>query len=214
MNFLDIINKCLVELNYKQVNSFAELTKNEHKKIMSILNVLNAEICQYAKWNFLVRKAVLTLPAHTAEIENSINGRISQVLIDSQNFEFHQDAGEILAGKCKGKNLFTTYDSKLLFSKTFDVDKEIEIIYYTYDHVIDDTGMEKDIWEHVSDESLIPKPFCEPILVYGTCMRLKGNQQHVRFNYWVTMYKEALANMVSRCSLDAGFAPVVRLKRS
>jgi hypothetical protein len=33
MNFLELINKCLLELNYKQVSSFAELVKNDHKKI-------------------------------------------------------------------------------------------------------------------------------------------------------------------------------------
>ena len=32
MNYLELINKCLVELNYKQVNTFSELTKNEHNK--------------------------------------------------------------------------------------------------------------------------------------------------------------------------------------
>ena len=64
-----------------------------------------------------------------------------------------------------------------------------------------------------TDESLIPMPFLEPILVYGACMRLKGNPQHIRFNYWVTMYKDALANMVSKCSLDANFSPCVKLSR-
>ena len=74
--------------------------------------------------------------------------------------------------------------------------------------------MEKDIFADETDCSLIPMPFVEPVLVYGACMRLKGNPQHIRFNYWVSMYKEALANMVSRCSIDAGFAPGVKLFRS
>ena len=33
MNYLELINKCLVELNYKTVNAFSELVKNDHKKI-------------------------------------------------------------------------------------------------------------------------------------------------------------------------------------
>ena len=44
MNYLQLINKCLLELNYKQVNSFSELIKNDHKRIMSILNVINKEV--------------------------------------------------------------------------------------------------------------------------------------------------------------------------
>ena len=37
MNYLEVINKCLVELNYKQVNAFSELIKNDHKKLMNII---------------------------------------------------------------------------------------------------------------------------------------------------------------------------------
>lgn len=214
MKFLEIINKCLVELNYKEVNAFAELTKNEHKKIMNILNVLNSEICQYAKWNFLVRKEILPLPAGSAEVENTVKGKISQLIIDSQNFDYHDNPGEILTGKRKGQNLYSCYDDKIIFSKTFDEDKNIEVIYYTYNNAVDSTGMEKSMLVAETDESLIPMPFLEPILVYGTCMRLKGNPQHIRFNYWVSMYKDALANMVSRCAIDAGFTPSVRLNRS
>jgi len=214
MDFLEIINKCLVELNYKKVNAFAELTKNEHKKIMNILNVLNAEICSYTKWNFLIRKAVLTLPVGCAEVENSINGRISQLIIDEESFSFHKNVGDILMGKVKGRNLYSNYDKKLIFAKTFDEPKKIEIIYYTLNNSIDNLGQEKCVLRDSSDESLIPMPFLEPLLVYGTCMRLKGNPQHIRFNYWVTMYKDALTNMVSKCSLDANFSPVVKLHRN
>lgn len=214
MNFLEIINKCLVELNYKPVNAFAELTKNEHKKIMNILNVLNAEVCQYTKWNFLLRKVSLVLPAGMNEIDNSVNGRISQLLVDTLEFKYCEQASDILNGKFKGKDFYSSYNGKIIFSKTFDEDKPIDIIYYTFDTVIDTAGMEKDIFADETDCSLIPMPFVEPVLVYGACMRLKGNPQHIRFNYWVSMYKEALANMVSRCSIDAGFSPSVKLYRN
>lgn len=213
MNFLEIINKCLVELNYKKVNAFTELTKNEHKKIINILNILNAEICTYTKWNFLIRKNVLTLPAGCAEIDNNINGRISQLIIDGIPFEFYENAGDILVGKIKNKNFFSTYDKKLIFAKTFDEDKKIEIIYYTYNNTIDNTGKEKRAFENATDETLIPMPFAEPILVYGTCMKLKGNPQHIRFSYWTTMYKDALSNMISKCSLDVNFSPSIKLSR-
>ena len=52
MNYLEIINKCLVELNYKKVTKFEELVKNDHQKIKNILNIINAEICKYNKLNF------------------------------------------------------------------------------------------------------------------------------------------------------------------
>lgn len=65
MNYLELINKCLVELNYKQVNAFSELTKNDHKKLKNIINVLNSEICGFGRWAFLLRKTELSLPKNT-----------------------------------------------------------------------------------------------------------------------------------------------------
>ena len=70
MNYFDLVNKCLVELNYKQVNSFNELTKNDHKKIKNILRLLNTEICNYENWDFRLRKTELKLPANTNTIPN------------------------------------------------------------------------------------------------------------------------------------------------
>ena len=64
MNFLEIINKCLLELNYKQVNAFSELVKNDHKRIMTILNIINKEICASDGWNFLLRRTSATLSAY------------------------------------------------------------------------------------------------------------------------------------------------------
>lgn len=213
MNFLDIINKCLVELNYKPVNSFAELTKNEHKKIKNIINLLNNEICLYAKWNFLIRKTVKILHAGTSEIQNDIKGRISQLLIDGENYLPCENTGALLAGKFKGQKVFAFFDNKIKFPVTFDLDKEVEIIYYSLNNAKSSDNVEKDTLENAQDESLIPSPFVEPVLVFGTCMRLKGNPQHIRFNYWLSMYRDALANMVAKCSLDAGFEPSVKMWR-
>ena len=56
MNFFEIINNCLLELNYRQVNNFSELIKNDHKKLISIINIINKEICSAHNWNFLSGK--------------------------------------------------------------------------------------------------------------------------------------------------------------
>ena len=45
MNYFEIINKTLIELNYAPVSAFVNLTKMEHKKLMNIINRLNKEIC-------------------------------------------------------------------------------------------------------------------------------------------------------------------------
>lgn len=211
MNYLELINKCLVELNYKQVNAFSELVKNEHKKIQNIINVLNCEICTSDRWNFLQRKTSINLPKNTGEIENSINGKIELILVDGERFEYFADFEKFFTNS-QPSNTYSFYDDKILFP-VFNSDKNVEIYYYTSNFVKGIEGNEKQKFEYGTDLSVIPDVFAEPVLVYGTCMRLKGNPQHIRFNYWLSMYKDALANMRSRISSSMDDAPEVKLHR-
>ena len=87
MNYFELINKCLVELNYKQEAAFIQLSKNEHKKLKNIINLINSEVCSLEKWNFLLRETSLELPAKTNQMTNTINGRISTIVIDGQRYK-------------------------------------------------------------------------------------------------------------------------------
>ncbi len=212
MNYLELINKCLLELNYKQISSFSELVKNDHKRIKSILNIINKEICNIEGWNFLLRKKSLTLPAKNTEIQNTIDGRILHLLIDGEKYEYVQDVVPFLTGHAKSKT-FSELNNKLLFPK-FEKNKVIEVIYYTKNSVSDENNNEKEDFENATDVSLIPMPFVEQLLVYGTCMRLKGNPQHIKFSYWANMYKDAFLNLKSKTSVYSNDAPQIRILRS
>ena len=205
------MNKCLVELNYKQVESFTELTKNDHKKLKNIINVLNAEICNSDRWNFLQRKAELTLPKNTCELENTVEGRIEALIIDGMKFDYYDDFEKFFVNS-QPQNTYSLYNDKILLP-LFNKDKKIEILYYTKNCAKSLQNDENFALEYAYDMSLIPEPFVEPLLVYGTCMRLKGNPQHVRFSYWLSMYKDALANMRSRISASMDETPSVRMHR-
>ncbi len=211
MNYLELINKCLVELNYKQVNAFSELTKNEHKKLKNIINVLNAEICTSDRWNFLQRKKEITLPKNTSELENTIDGRIEALIVDGVKFEYYSDFEKFFVNS-QPQNTYSLYNDKILLPM-YNKDKKIEILYYTKNCAKSIEGMEKFALEDAEDCPLIPEVFAEPLLVYGTCMRLKGNPQHVRFSYWMSMYKDALANMRSRICPSIDETPSVKMYR-
>ena len=211
MNYLELVNKSLVELNYKQVNAFSELTKNDHKKLKNIINVLNAEICNSERWNFLQRKKELTLPKNTCELENTIDGRIEALIVDGIKFDYYNDFEEFFVNS-QPQNTYSLYNDKILLPM-FNKDKNIEVLYYTKNSAKSSDGMEKFALEEFDDSSLIPELFAEPLLVYGACMRLKGNPQHVRFSYWLSMYKDALANMRSRISLSIDGIPSVKMYR-
>lgn len=211
MNYLELINKCLVELNYKSVSDFTELVKNDHKKIKNIINVLNAEICGYDNWNFLLRSDEITLPAETCEIKNTVNGRIKSLIIDDSVYDYYNDF-EAFFTSTQPANTYSIFNDKILLPK-FKENKIIKIIYCTKNHAVNSSGVEISEMSAADDSTLIPMPFAEPILVYGSCMRLKGNPEHIRFNYWFSMYKDALANLRSKISVDADETPSVKMHR-
>lgn len=211
MNYLELINKCLVELNYKQASTFAELIKNDHKKIKNILNVLNTEICGSEKWDFLQRRTQISLPKNTGEVENTVDGRIETVIIDGQRYDYHEDFEKFYTDS-QPQNTYSLFNDKILFP-IFDKNKTVEILYYTKNCAKNSEGVEKSSMENGEDVTLIPENFAEPVLVYGTCMRLKGSPEHVRFSYWLSMYKDALANMRSRVSASIDAVPSVKMYR-
>ena len=211
MNFLNIINKCLLELNYRQVNAFSELVKNDHKRIKTIINIVNQEICSANNWNFLLRKSDITIPANTVEIDNSINGRILYLLVDGEKYRYIDDVELFLTENASG-SVYSSYADKLLFSKAVKP-RNAQVVYYTKNCAKDAQGNEKTEMIEPTDSSIIPSPFDEQLLTYGTCLRLKANPSYIRFSYWMSMYKEALANLKSTSSINSKDAPAVRLFR-
>lgn len=211
MNYLDIINKCLSELNFRQVNDFSELIKPEHQRIKNYINLVAQDVCTSMNWNFLLRQKELSLPAETRQVQNNIYGRILAVYIDGIKYNFCEDFQVFLTCSNKAK-VFSVFNDKLLFPE-FDDDKLINIIYYTRNLAISAGNQEKSYLEAPDDKPLIPEPFVEQILVYGTCLRLKGEPEHIKFSYWQDMYNSALANMRSKIAIDADYTPFVRLFR-
>lgn len=212
MNYFEIINKCLVELNYKNVNTFSELVKNDHKKLKDIINIINNEVCSQDNWNFKLRKTSFTLPANTTEAENRIPGRIASLVIDGVVYKYFDKPDVFINGKAPAET-YGRFNENLLLPE-FDSDKTVNVVYYTSNSVVDVNGNEKMYFEKDTDKSLIPAVFLEPILVYGACMRLKANPKHVKFSYWMSMYNNSLANMRSKIALNADAAPAVIMHRN
>lgn len=211
MNYFELINKCLVELNYKKCNDFTDLVKNDHEKIKNIINIINAEVCGFDNWNFLLRKFQIDLPKNTGEFFNTIAGRIHSIYIDNKKYEFFGDFEKFLMNK-QPSNTYTVFNDKILLP-LFDTDKTIEVVYYTNNFAQDADCQDIPSMQAKDDASVIPIPFVEPILVYGTCMRLKGNAEYSKFSYWYGMYKDSLANMRSKIGKSALETPEIRIKR-
>lgn len=212
MKYLDLINKCLVELNYKKVKTFDELVKNDHLKIKNILNIVNSEVCTFDDWNFLLKQTSLILPANTGEIKNTVDGRIKTLSIDNSIYEFTNDFESFLFSSKKDKRYSVL--GEMLFLPVFETEKEIKVIYSTNDFAKTSENVAKREMTLADDESVIPDTFVEPLLVYGTCMRMKANLEYPKFNYWLAMYNKALANMRSKLAVSADETPSIVIRRS
>lgn len=212
MKFLEIVNKCLSELNSKQVNDFSELTKNEYKRLLSAVNLVNKEICNIENWSFLLKRISVDLPAGTKELKNPINGKILHLFIDGIEYSFTENLKPFLEVKNTDIKCYSILGNNILFPK-FENDKKLDIVYYSANCVVDSENKEKENLEYVDDKSLIPMPFVEQLLVYGACLRVKANPQYFKFSYWLSMYKEALLNLKSKATLTVQGTPTINLSR-
>ena len=212
MKFLEIVNKCLSELNSKQVNDFSELTKNEHKRLLSAVNLVNKEICNIENWSFLLKRISVDLPAGTKELKNPINGKILHLFIDGIEYFFTENLRPFLEVKNTDIKRYSVLGNNILLPK-FEKDKTLDIVYYSANCVVDIENKEKENLENVDDKSLIPMPFVEQLLVYGACLRVKANPQYFKFSFWLSMYKEALLNLKSKATLTVQCTPTINLSR-
>jgi len=211
MNYFELINKCLVELNYKQCTAFTDLVKNDHEKIKNILNIINAEVCGFDNWNFLLRKIQISLPKNSGEILNTVCGRIHSLYIDNAKYEYFADFEKFLLNK-QPSNTYTVFNDKILLP-LFATSKTVEVVYYTNSFAQDAHGWDISSMNAEDDASAIPFPFVEPILVYGTCMRLKGNSEYSKFSYWYGMYKDSISNMRAKIGINALETPQIKIAR-
>lgn len=211
MNYFELINKCLTELNYKTCDEFTDLVKNDQVKIKNILNIINNEVCGFDNWNFLLRQIQIDLPKNTGEIFNTIPGRINSLYIDNTKYEYSDNFENFLLNKSTPNSFSVFYDKILL--PIFSQNKIINVIYYTNNFAQNALGEDISTMNLQDDVSIIPEPFVEPLLVYGTCMRLKGNTEYSKFTYWYGMYKDSLANMRSKIGSNALATPQITLQR-
>lgn len=211
MNYFEIINKCLVELNYKEVSSWDALTLNDHKRLKDIVARLNSQICASFDWPFLQRTEIITIEAETLRILNPVTGRLDGIFIGGEEYTYSTDYKSFVTGSPIPGH-FASYGEYIYLTR-FSEDKECQILYCTDNSAYDTEGTEKKYLEAQTDKSLIQEAFQENLLVYGSCMRLKANPEHNKFKYWYSMYTDALATMRSMSIAAKAASPNIVLKR-
>ncbi len=89
--------------------------------------------------------------------------------------------------------------------------KEFAVYYYSKDACLGADGQFKTKMDDGDDVSILPMPWAEHILLYGTCLKVKANPAYPKFGFWNTMYIQALANLQKKGTSAAEDAPYLVL---
>lgn len=210
MNYLEIINATLIELNYVPVNAFGDLNKIEHKRLMNIINRLNKEICNLNS-NFYFRQKIkkMSLFADRCEYTKNFSGKINKVIGKNGLYNFEKEYTKFHTNGAN-TNTYGIYGNKILFNTQ---DDKVKIFYSTNDFVIDEYDELKSDFNKETDKSIIPDCFSERLFINGAAYNFKQNTAHPKYVHWKKEYDTAIAELLSEAKsiahsnlqIDGGF---------
>lgn len=211
MKFFDLINLTLQELNYKQVSSFSDLIKPDHKKVVEIVSRMNDILLDSCDWEFMRRELVLDVPANVDRVEIPFEMKIKSVLLDSQSLVFTDECELFLGGKgfSGGYSIF----NRQLWFVPKNVARKLKIIYITRNHALDAQGNEIPRLVNGDDVTLVPDEHARTALVYGACVQFKSNPQHPKYRHWLDGFVDARAKMRASLEFVVQQPPKIKLPR-
>jgi len=209
MTYFDLFNKVMLELNYRPVSVFENIFKSEHLKILDNLNLVNSEVLQAFDWNFLIRKKHVCLENGEISVENAVDGRPVKVMEGSRQLKYSPYYEKFYAQNPPCAS-YSVFGDDLLFKKS-QKKRNFTVYYCTNKIVKGKAGEEKEQFTDKDDTSIMPMPYAEQILVYGTCLRTKANPNFPKFAFWNLMFKEALLKLRATCSKTFEECPFISL---
>lgn len=211
MNYLELINLTLQELNYKQVSSFSDLLKPDHKKVMTIVSRVNDILLDSCDWEFMLRERVLDIPANADRVEIPSGMKIKQVFIDGRELFYTEACEEYLSGR-GFSNRYAIFDCHIMVCPA-DVKRSLKILYITRNHARDAQGNEKAKLENGDDITLLPDEHAATALVFGACIQFKSNPSHPRYKHWLDGFTNARAQMRATSRFTVQKPPALKLPR-
>ncbi len=211
MNYFEIFNKVMLELNYRKIAVFANIYKTEHLRILENINRVNADVLSAFEWDFLARRKVLRVEAGEISAKEPVEGKILKVFEGKKRLKYNPFY-ELFYQNSAPNGAYGVFGDEFLIQKA-DKPRDFTIFYQTNKIVKRADGTHSEQMTFEDDESLIPQPFAEQILVYGTCIKTKANPNFPKFGVWNSLFKSALVSLRAKSTLTNEDAPSVRLKK-
>lgn len=207
--YFEIFTKILNELNWREVSDFDEIVKSEHKRILNHINTTNTEVLSSFVWDFMIEKTEVTLEKEQDTILENFFGKVIFVFEGAKKYNYIRPTA-FSSGTINISDVYSFYKNKLVTIKA-NYKRNLNVIYTSNLFALDSSGNRKVKMEDKQDTSIIPAPFAEQILVYGTLIKVKANPSFAKFGYWRTLYLNALANLRSTGSAAFQDSPVITL---
>ena len=211
MNFLELINLTLQELNYKPVSSFGDLIKPDHKKIMTIVSRMNDILLDSFDWEFMLRECVLPVSANVDHVELPFEMRVKTAYLDDRELFFTDKCELFLAGN--GVSGCYSIFNRAVYVVPKNEPRTLKLLYITKNHAKNARGEEVATLVNGDDVSLVPDEYARTALVYGACVQFKSNPQHPKYRHWLSGFVEARAQMRAALEHVAYQPPKIRLPR-
>lgn len=181
-----------------QISTIALTTKNgEGSQISTIGEILST--------HFENRGCIPLYP--------SVNGIIKSVYQGSVKLLYNPNLEEALQKGLSGNTYTLANDGnsgvQILVNPQNKGD--ITVYYYPKYTCLGALGQFKTKMDAGDDVSILPMPYAEHILLYGTCLKAKANPAYPKFGFWNTMYIQALANLRKKSASAAEDAPFVKI---
>ncbi len=208
-NYFDIFKRVLNELNYREIESFENIDRSEHKRILNLINSTNNEILSSYIFDFQIKSHKMTLKANETKLLTGFNGRIISVYEGNNQYKYVHPA--LISPSSKNKTNFYSSVGDLIITTASNTDRELDILYVSNCYALDSSGSEKAKMELETDTSILPLPYLEPLLVYGTLLKAKANPSFVKYGYWRSCYYSALVNLRSQGSKSTEDYPKINI---
>ena len=191
--YFEIFTKVLNELNWREVSGFNEIEKTEHKRVLNLINVTNAEVLSSYIWDFQIEKAEITLGKDETTILSDFGGKIISIWEGSKKYKYIHPTmlTPVSDRRC---DVYSNIGSLIITTPSAHK-RNLSVIFASDMYAQDKDGVKKAKMENADDTSIIPMPYLEPILVYGTLIRTKANPSFAKFGYWRTLYYNAVGNL-------------------
>ena len=191
--YFEIFTKVLNELNWREVSGFNEIEKTEHKRALNLINVTNAAVLSSYIWDFQIEKAEITLGKDETTILSDFGGKIISIWEGSKKYKYIHPTmlTPVSDRRC---DVYSNIGSLIITTPSAHK-RNLSVIFASDLYAQDKDGVKKAKMENADDTSIIPMPYLEPILVYGTLIRTKANPSFAKFGYWRTLYYNAVGNL-------------------